>query len=203
MPDIVYSTENGFKAREAAPIFRDLPAKVVDLNHLGRKQVTELGTTLHANARAKGAIIHNYRKGLVIGEDFGFFAVGLGGYPGVSPLRWSGKGRSLGKAERALLQKLAEKPEASRQATMKSVVVLFSPDGKEHEFEAELKGEISSRPETDIRSAYPFDRVFKPDGHDLVMALLPPDVRLEISPRGVALKKTRAFIDQHPHWFDL
>lgn len=191
--ELTYATRNDGKVAEAAFVFQDVPeVTLIDLKKIGRLQVLEDGGTLIKNAAAKADAVYQHRQRDVLGEDTGFFVPALNGKPGVSPLCWTGKNTSLGKAERKLLTKLENVTE--RDAELRSVAVFITKSGKRHEFEESLFGTILHRPAGNVRARFPYERVFVPQGHSVPLALLDIEARRKVLPRMRILDAIRTHL---------
>jgi len=199
--NLVLATKNPGKVREFRALFWDLPRlRVQALDELGKlPDVVEDGKTFEENAIKKAREIAAATGMLVLADDSGLEVDALGGRPGVHSARYAGRQGNDEANNDKLLAELAHVPDGQRRARFRVVLVLADPNGPlgddVHIEEGVCEGEIlRGRRGTD---GFGYDPLFKPDGHDLSMAELPPEEKNTISHRASAAAKMRAFLGEY------
>jgi len=143
----------------------------------------ENGKTFEENARIKAKSLHSVKnESWVIGEDSGLEVEGLQGMPGIFSARYAGDNARDVENTSKVLKMINLRSPTNRKAQFRSVIIAYDPQGKEHKFEAILKGQIAK----DMRGSngFGYDSVFIPDGYDQTMAELSLAEKNKISHRA-------------------
>lgn len=148
----------------------------------------ENGASFVENARIKARALRSLKRDQwVLGEDSGLEVTGLAGLPGIHSARYAGPKASDAENVAKLLKMMQIRQVANRQALFRSVVVAFSPDGLEHIFEGEIRGEIAKAARG--TTGFGYDSVFIPEGQTQTLAELGLAFKNRVSHRAVAVGK--------------
>lgn len=193
---VILSTRNSSKAEQIKAIFDGSKISVVTLAEAGiHGKGIEDGSTLEENATKKAMFVHNQHKPGVwaIADDTGIFIDALGGRPGVHTADWNGGNKETSKMTEWILEQLKEV--SGRSATFKTAVVIVSPQGIQHVFVGEVRGNILQAPVCQPQPKMPYSSIFVPDGSDKVWAQMSIEEENAISHRGKAFRQARAFLE--------
>jgi XTP/dITP diphosphohydrolase len=193
--EIWVATTNRGKLREIADLFIDVKIKVrAALELPAYTAPPEHGMTFTENARIKAKFLKAMKpEAWVLADNSGLEVEALKGLPGVHSARYAGpKARDIENSGKLLKQIQLQTDGQNRNAQMKCLMVLLSPEGEENIFEGVLKGQIAK----DMRgtSGFGYDPVFIAEGHTKTMAELTSAEKNRISHRGQALKAVKAFL---------
>ena len=148
----------------------------------------ENGQTFEANARIKAKALKAVQKDAwVLADDSGLEVKGLGGLPGIHSARYAGPKAADSENIAKLLKMMQLRAVSDRSAAFKAVLVLYSPEGKEHVVAGELEGTIA--PKAQGIHGFGYDPVFVPKGESKTLAELGAAYKNQHSHRAVALKK--------------
>ncbi len=189
---IVLSTRNPSKAEQIKAIFASLPISILTLAEAGIEgEAIEDGVTLQENALKKALFAH--QPGLwAMADDTGIFIDALNGLPGVNTARWSGGHKETEQMTNWILKQLEGFD--NRSATFETVVALVSPNGEQFFFGGKVRGRILEAPKTQPQPKMPYSSIFSPEGSDKVWAEMTIEEENDISHRGQAFRKARAFL---------
>jgi XTP/dITP diphosphohydrolase len=127
----------------------------------------------------------------VIADDSGLEVDALHGAPGIYSARYH-KRAPEGDGCAALLKELDGVPDAQRTARFQCAIVLIAPDGSEHVFFGTCEGAIGHAALG--VGGFGFDPVFMVAGDTRTMAELPAHEKHRVSHRGIATRKTLAYL---------
>ncbi len=195
--DIVLSTGNPSKTVEARDVFDGSVISVRSRDEAGiTGRVEEDGETLEENALKKALFVHNQAAGIwAVADDTELSIDILGGEPGVRTARWLREDASVEETMQYCLARM--NGIVYRDATFRTVVVAISPDGKKHVFTGEVRGRLLHAPRVSPRPMMPYSALFVPEGDDRALAEMTIAEENEISHRGQAFRKLRAFLEQY------
>ena len=187
---IVFATNNEHKLSEIRSILGD-NFEVLSLKDIGCDvDIPETGTTLEENALIKAQYIFDHYHVDVFADDTGLEVDALNGAPGVYSARYAGGEGHDSEANMAkLLKELGENN--NRKARFRTVIALIQ-QGKIHEFEGIVNGEIIR--ERRGGEGFGYDPIFQPDGYDQTFAELGTDVKNHISHRARATQKLADYL---------
>ena len=187
---IVFATNNEHKLSEIRSILGD-NFEVLSLKDIGCDvDIPETGTTLEENALIKAQYIFDHYHVDVFADDTGLEVDALNGAPGVYSARYAGGEGHDSEANMAkLLKELGENN--NRKARFRTVIALIQ-QGKIHEFEGIVNGEIIR--ERRGGEGFGYDPIFQPDGYDQTFAELGTDVKNHISHRARATQKLAEYL---------
>ncbi|MCB0411861.1 MAG: RdgB/HAM1 family non-canonical purine NTP pyrophosphatase [Bdellovibrionales bacterium] len=148
----------------------------------------ELGSTFTDNARIKAKSLHAVKSSAwVLADDSGLEVEGLGGLPGIHSARYAGPKARDSENVAKLLKMMQIRSPKNRQARFVCVLVLISPEGKEHIIEGLVEGNISEKAQG--QGGFGYDPVFIPKGETKSFAELDSGVKNKISHRAQAFRK--------------
>jgi XTP/dITP diphosphohydrolase len=150
--------------------------------------VVEDADTLEGNARLKAAAIAEATGEPAVADDTGLEVEALGGAPGVRTSRFAGDDATYADNVLALLDALAELPDAAqRRARFRTIALARWPDGREVIAEGAIDGVIALGPRGD--NGFGYDPVFVPsDGDGRTFAEMTADEKHTLSHRGRAFR---------------
>ncbi len=189
MKKIVFATNNKHKLEEIKNILKG-DFEVLSLLDIGfNEDIPETGVTLSENAAQKSHAIYNRYDIDCFSDDTGLEVVALNGQPGVYSARYAGEGCSFEDNVNKLLKELEGKE--NRNAAFSTVISLII-DGKEHQFEGRIEGQITK--DKYGKGGFGYDPIFKPNGYDITFAEMDADTKNKISHRALATKNLIAFL---------
>lgn len=188
--ELIFATGNENKVRE---IRNQLPPhfQVKTLKEIGiTEELPEEQDTIEGNSLQKTEALYAMKQIDCFGEDTGLEVEALDGAPGVYSARYAGPEKDNVANMNLLLKNLEGK--SIRKAQFKTVITLII-NGKVHQFEGVLKGEIGQ--EMIGTKGFGYDPVFMiEDGRTL--AQLTIDEKAAISHRGKAVRKLIKFLEK-------
>jgi XTP/dITP diphosphohydrolase len=185
---VVVATANPDKAREMRAVLAEagLAIELVD-RPPDVPEVEETGATLEENSRLKADALRDATGLPAIADDTGLEVDALDGAPGVLSARYAGPRASYGENVRKLLAELASRPDATRSARFRTVVVLAQVDGSEIVASGTVEGEIIDHTRGD--QGFGYDPVFVPAAAGgETFAQMEPARKHALSHRGQALR---------------
>ena len=176
--------------------------KVLGLNDFpDMPDVEESGNTLSENARLKAQAIAKFTNLPALADDSGLFIDALNADPGVLSARWAGyQGLNSQERDRANIEKvltqLKSVPKPQRGAQFKSVVAFCDPRNQLKIIEKEELGVLPGIIITEPRGSggFGYDPIFVPVGFDQTLAEISPEVKDEVSHRGIAMRAMTTFL---------
>ena len=188
---IVVASQNTGKCREIARILDAF--EVLSLADFEPVSFPEEGGDYFENAREKARAAARATGLPCVADDSGLEVECLGGAPGPYSARYGGPGLDDAGRVRHLLAALEGEP-APRRARFFCVAALALPDGRSVTAEGECRGEIESRPRGE--GGFGYDPVFRPAGHERVMAELSREEKDALSHRGHAFRALRPELEE-------
>jgi XTP/dITP diphosphohydrolase len=154
----------------------------------------ETGKTFAENASHKAREYAKASGVRTVADDSGLEVDALRGAPGLRSRRFFGDDASAAERNTKLLALLEDV--RARGARFVCVTALASPDGRVELFDGEVRGEIAlaSRGE----HGFGYDPLFIITGDGRTMAELPAHEKHQMSHRGLAVAKLRAFLAGEP-----
>ncbi|MCD8820895.1 non-canonical purine NTP pyrophosphatase [Staphylococcus gallinarum] len=190
MEDIVIATNNKGKIIDFKVIFPDF--NVIGISEIIEGfDVEETGDTFEANARLKSEAAAKALNKRVIADDSGLEVFALNGEPGVYSARYAG----LGKDDNANIEKVLANLEAetNRKAQFVCVISMSAPGEETKQFKGTVQGEITLSKIGD--NGFGYDPIFYIEDKNKTMAQLSPEEKSEISHRGRAIDKLKAYLE--------
>jgi XTP/dITP diphosphohydrolase len=185
------ATKNAHKVEEIAEILAPVAVKsFLDLESV--PNVEETGKTYRENAELKARALYELVKEPVIADDSGLEVDALGGEPGINSARYSGiDGDHEGNTAK-LLAAMEQVPAQKRSARFRCLIIYIDKNGKSHEFEGKLEGQIASK--IVGNGGFGYDPVFFLPERNCTVAQLESEEKNAISHRGKAMQGLKAFL---------
>lgn len=191
---IVFATNNQHKLGEIRQILGSR-VEVLSLRDIGCDvDIPETGTTLEENALQKAQYIYDNYHIDVFADDTGLEVDALNGAPGVYSARYASMENSSAShdSEANMVRLLKELGDNNnRRARFRTVIALIQ-QGKVHEFEGIVNGNIIS--ERRGGEGFGYDPIFQPDGYDQTFAEMGAETKNQISHRARATKKLANYL---------
>lgn len=190
---LLVATTNPGKVREIRKALEGLPFRILTLaDVLPGASFRERGKSFLENARAKSLHYARLSGLLTLAEDSGLEVEALGGAPGVLSARFSRPEATDARNNAKVLRLLEGVPAKSRRAKFVCVMVLVSGGKVVKEIRGEVRGRIGL--ESRGRNGFGYDPLFYYPKLGRTFAELSDRQKNEISHRGRALKKLKAFL---------
>ena len=198
--ELIVATRNKKKLREIKEIWKGLHLSITSLSDYPKTpRIIENGKTFKENALKKAMRIAHSTHKLTMGEDSGLCVDALGGAPGISSARFSGKNKSDLKNNLKLLEALRGLPLSKRKAHYVCAVALADKDGPVGMAEGKCNGFIGF--ELKGSSGFGYDPLFVIPKYKKTFAQLGPRIKHKMSHRYRALEKAKKilqkYIEQH------
>ena len=191
---IVFATNNQHKLSEIRQILGSR-VEVLSLKDIGCDvDIPETGTTLEENALQKAQYIYDNYHIDVFADDTGLEVDALNGAPGVYSARYASMENSSAShdSEANMVRLLKELGDNNnRRARFRTVIALIQ-QGKVHEFEGIVNGNIIS--ERRGGEGFGYDPIFQPDGYDQTFAEMGAETKNQISHRARATQKLANYL---------
>ncbi len=189
METLVFATNNEHKLQEIKEILKGR-YEILGLKEFGfMGDIPETGITLSENALIKSSFIFE-RFGIdVFSDDTGLEIDALNGRPGVYSARYAGED---GNSEANIKKVLTEMKDAKKRSARFKTVISLILNGKEHQFEGKVEGEITT--EKYGTSGFGYDPIFIPNAYKQTFAQMPIDEKNKISHRAKATIKLVDFL---------
>jgi XTP/dITP diphosphohydrolase len=163
--------------------------------------VEESGKTLSENAKLKAKAISDFTNLPALADDSGLFIDALNADPGILSARWGGyQGSDSATRDqiniRKVLDQLKDVPLADRSAQFKAVVYFYMKKSNGEIIEKEELGVLPGVIITEPRGSggFGYDPIFVPVGFDQTLAEISPEVKDEVSHRGIAMRAMTTFL---------
>lgn len=150
----------------------------------------ESGSSFEENATQKALHYSSFGQGLVLADDSGLVVPALDGQPGVRSARFAGEGATDADNNRLLLEKLAAV--SDRRAIFVCVLALAEQGRLRAIFRGEVAGVVLDRPLG--VGGFGYDPLFYYPPLSATFAELSPEQKLQVSHRGIALRKMIDFL---------
>ena len=185
---IILASNNKDKLREIRELLKNTFIEVISQSEAGCDfEVEETGTTFEENAYLKAKAVYDATHETVVADDSGLMVEALNGEPGVYSARYAPGGHDVPDTVKCeyLLSKM--KDAHNRTAKFRTSICCIFPDGEIIRTTGECHGKIL----TGLfgEGGFGYDPVFMPDGYDMSMAQLGPEVKNKISHRANALRE--------------
>ena len=182
---LLLATGNRGKLRELAELLAPFALELRSLADFPEVTLPPEGDDYAENAAAMATAAADATGLAALGDDSGIEVEALGSAPGPRSARYGGLG--LDDAGRAthLLAALARTGSPDRSARFVCIAALALPGDGVKLARGECRGRILAGPRG--TGGFGYDPVFQPDGYDVSMAELPPELKNRISHRGRAV----------------
>lgn len=190
MEDIVIASNNKGKINDFKVIFPEY--NVIGISEIiDGFDVEETGDTFEANARLKSEAAAKALNKRVIADDSGLEVFALNGEPGVYSARYAGADKDDNANIEKVLTNLDD--ETDRTAQFVCVISMSAPDETTKQFKGTVQGEITLSKIGD--NGFGYDPIFFIKEKNKTMAQLTAEEKSEISHRGKAIDKLKAYIE--------
>lgn len=196
--DILIATGNAGKSREFREMLGSDRFTWHDLSCFGKlTPIEETGSTFQENAILKASGYATQAKMWALADDSGLEVDALSGKPGVYSARWAqmnGTGSGDAGNNTTLLRQLQQVPDDQRMARFVCVLALSDPSGRIiHTARDTVEGRILHGPRGS--NGFGYDPLFLIESLGKTTAELPPELKHQISHRGMALKRLREMME--------
>jgi XTP/dITP diphosphohydrolase len=188
--EMVLGTRNHGKIAEFRSLFKGMHITLSSFYDFpDMPPVEEDGKTFRENAEKKAKAIAKATGRIAVSDDSGLEVDFLDAVPGVSSARFAGERATDRENARKVLKMLESVPWEKRGARFVCVVCAATPKGKTISAEGLCMGKISF----EMRGSHGFgyDPIFVPDGYQVTMAEIDPELKNKISHRAEAMRKFR------------
>lgn len=188
--EMILGTRNHGKVAEFRSLFKGMQIKLMSFYDFPDvPPVVEDGKTFQDNAAKKAKAIAKATGRTAVSDDSGLEVHFLNGVPGVYSARFAGERATDRDNARKVLKMLDGVAWEERSARFVCVICAATPKGKIVSAEGTCTGTISF----EMRGSHGFgyDPIFIPDGYQMTMAEIEPELKNKISHRADAMKKFR------------
>ena len=185
---LLVATHNAGKLAEMRALLAPYGVEVTGAAEVGLAEPAETESSFVGNARIKARAAAEATGLPVLADDSGISIDALSGAPGVYTADWAetGNGRDFGMAMARAWQELETvSAPMPRTAQFRCTLVLMWPDGHDEVFEGVLPGQVVWPPRGEEGHGY--DPIFQPDGHDVTLGQMPPELKNSLSHRARAV----------------
>ena len=187
---LLVATHNAGKLDEMRALLAPYGVEVVGAAEADLPEPAETETTFVGNARIKARAAVDATGLPALSDDSGICVDALDGAPGVHTADWAetGKGRDFRMAMQRTWNELEAKgAPAPRTAQFRCTLVLMWPDGHDEVFEGILPGQVVWPPRG--VEGHGYDPIFMPDGHDVTLGEMSPEMKNSLSHRARAVER--------------
>ena len=188
--EMILGTRNHGKIAEFRSLFKGMQIKLLSFYDFPDvPPVVEDGKTFQDNAAKKAKVIAKATGRTAVSDDSGLEVDFLNAVPGVYSARFAGERATDRDNARKVLKMLDGVAWEERSARFVCVICAATPKGKIVSAEGTCTGTISF----EMRGSHGFgyDPIFIPDGYQMTMAEIEPELKNRISHRADAMKKFR------------
>ena len=198
MPNLLVATHNAHKTGEFRAMLSDFFDDVADLTTLlDMEEPEENGSTFAENSAIKALAASNaLPDAFVIADDSGLEVDALNGAPGIHSARYAGANATDATNRDKLIEELG-KPEhegKERSARFRCVITVARGGEVLAVFDGAVEGRIAESMTGE--GGFGYDPLFIPEGCEDSFGVLPEEVKNDMSHRGQALEKFRAWLSE-------
>ena len=198
MPNLLVATHNAHKTGEFRAMLSDFFDDVADLTTLlDMEEPEENGSTFAENSAIKALAASNaLPDAFVIADDSGLEVDALNGAPGIHSARYAGANATDATNRDKLMEELG-KPEhegKERSARFRCVITVARGGEVLAVFDGAVEGRIADSMTGE--GGFGYDPLFIPEGCEDSFGVLPEEVKNDMSHRGQALEKFRAWLSE-------
>lgn len=191
LSEVVFASHNAGKIKEIKELLQPFGINVKSALDMKLPDVEETGSTFAENSLLKSQTIAELTGLPCIADDSGLCVDALNGAPGVYSARYA-PNRNFDKGMEKLLAEMAQSPNKSRKAHFSCVISLAFPNGGYELFEGRVDGHIAA--EKQGIGGFGYDPLFIPDGFAKSFAQMSKDEKNQVSHRGRAVEKLKAYL---------
>ncbi len=191
--ELILGTRNHGKIAEFRSLFKGMQIRLLSFYDFPDvAPVVEDGKTFQQNASKKAKAIAKATGRVAVSDDSGLEVDSLDSVPGVYSARFAGEKATDRDNARKVLRMLDGVAWDERTARFVCVICAATPRGKIVSAEGSCRGKISF----EMRGSHGFgyDPIFIPDGYQMTMAEMEPELKNRISHRADAMKKFRKIL---------
>ena len=194
MKQIIIATKNQGKAKEFKDFFAKKSIEALSLLDLDQStpDVEETGSTFEENAALKAEQIATLLDIPVLADDSGLMIDALDGRPGLFSARYAGQPKDDKANINKVLEELKEVSEDKRTARFICVLAVAIPGEATTFRTGYCEGKITFSEKGE--NGFGYDPIFIPDGYEVTMAELNPEVKNQISHRRNAIIQLEKWI---------
>ncbi len=182
---LTIATRNSHKTDEIRHILGDI-LEIRDVTSIpGLPEIKETGTTFLENARLKAIGISRLTGGWVLADDSGLEVDALDGRPGVWSSSFGGEEGNHALNNERLMAEMRERTD--RRARFRCTLVLARDGVEKGNYRGSVEGRIAETPSGD--GGFGYDPLFIPDGYNQSLAELGPEIKSQLSHRGIAVRE--------------
>ena len=188
--EMILGTRNHGKIAEFRSLFKGMQIKLLSFYDFPDvPPVVEDGKTFEENAAKKAKTIAKATGRIAVSDDSGLEVDFLNAVPGVYSARFAGERATDRENARKVLKMLDGVAWEERSARFVCVICAATPKGKTISAEGTCAGTISF----EMRGSHGFgyDPILVPDGYQMTMAEMEPELKNSISHRADAMNKFR------------
>ena len=187
MKKIVIASSNKHKVSEISvkiqPFFDEI-LSLADFPEIG--EIVEDGNTIEENSFIKSRASFDYTKIASVADDTVLEVDALNGEPGLFTARYAGLNATNNKNMKKLLNNLKIVKSSSRTARFRTIISYV--DGiNDFSVEGKIEGEILKSQRGN--GGFGYDPIFFFNDYKMSLAEMKPEVKTEVSHRGLAIKK--------------
>jgi XTP/dITP diphosphohydrolase len=185
--DLLIGTSNRGKVGEYEVLLKGASLRLLSLKDvgLGSMDVDENADTYEGNAIIKARAYAQASGLYTLADDSGIEVDALGGHPGLYSARYGGPGATDVDRYRKLLGELADVPDDQRGARFVCVIAIADPKTLSvTTAHGIVEGRIAREPGG--THGFGYDPVFIPEGYDVSIGTLEPELKHRLSHRGRA-----------------
>jgi XTP/dITP diphosphohydrolase len=191
---LLLGSGNAHKVREFRELLAGLPWEVKCLaDYPEVPEPVEDGDSFEANAIIKAAYYSEKLGVACVADDSGLVVDALDGAPGIYSSRYAGEECDDEMNNEKLMDELAEALWHERTARFVCCAAFMRPGGEAHIEMGTVEGSISAEPFGE--NGFGYDPLFVPAGHDRTFAEMNTTEKHNLSHRGEAFKKMRAYLE--------
>ena len=191
--EIIFATKNKDKLKEIKDVLEGQFC-VLSMEEAGiTVDVVEDGDTYEANAIKKAEAICRLTQKLTLADDSGLEIDYLDKQPGVYSARYLGEYTPY-ERNRIIIDRMSNVPDISRSARFVCVIAAAFPKGGAYSVSGVVEGLIA-REVSGGKSGFGYDPIFYLPQYGKTMSEIPISLKNEISHRGRALRKMKAFLE--------
>lgn len=190
---IIFATTNEGKMKEIRKILSDLPYDVISMKEAGITiDIVEDGSTYEENAIIKAKTIMEMTGKLVLADDSGLEVDALNKAPGIYSARFLGENTSYHIKNNYIIDQLKDVVGDARSARFVCAIACAFPNGEIKTTRGTIEGFIGDKIAGE--NGFGYDPIFMVPQFGCSTAELEPDMKNQVSHRGVALEKMKEIL---------
>jgi XTP/dITP diphosphohydrolase len=195
MQKIVLASNNAGKVAEIKSLLRDLPIALLPQSDLNVPEVPETGHSFIENATIKAQHAAQLTQLPALADDSGLAIDALDGAPGIYSARYAGENATDDDRIKKVLNALKDTADDQRSAQFHCAIVLVCPDHQTPPLICHGVWSGTILHEARGHQGFGYDPIFYVPSEQCSAAELAPQLKNQISHRGLALAQLRQKID--------